>query len=273
MKRLGAVARFTTFSLLFVGILLIHAGPCCAQNQDGEASDQSISAFDKPDFNRQIYYKNKLELSFDTGWLWYNTPLILDPIIGDKFKREPGLPNYTLVPLDFSIRWHLYDICGPSILRGNTDFSFAGSYTVVEKGPESRYIAVVAGLRYNFIQPNWRLIPYLELRGGMGFTNAQQPDEVAEHQPAIGQGQDFTFNFMMGAGVRYNFNPTYSVSVGINYMHVSNMYLSEPKYYNHGINVLGPCFGLNVALPSITSVFHTMTEGVKIPLDQVGAKF
>jgi lipid A 3-O-deacylase len=246
--------------------------PCRAQAQSHDGAKPEIADSDQPDFNRQIYYKNKLELAFDTGWLWYNTPLILDPIIGDKFAREPGAEDYTLVPLDFSVRWHLYDICGPSILRGNTDFTFSGSYTDIERGPESRYVAAIAGFRYNFIQPNWRLVPFLELRGGMGFTDAQQPNEVAHNRPAVGQGQDFTFNFLMGAGVRYNFNPTYSVSAGVTFMHVSNMYLSEPRYYNHGINVVGPSIGLNIALPSISSAFRTMTEGVRIPLDQVAAK-
>jgi hypothetical protein len=33
------------------------------------------------DFNRKIYYKNKIELSLSEGWLWYNTPLVLARII------------------------------------------------------------------------------------------------------------------------------------------------------------------------------------------------
>lgn len=261
------------FALASMLMSFVATEPCEAQTQTDSGAKQQIAASDEPDFNRQIYYKNKLELAFDTGWLWYNTPLILDPIIGDKFAREPGIVDYTLVPLDFSLRWQLYDICGPSILRGNTDFTFTGSYTDIERGPESRYVAAIGGFRYNFIQPNRRMVPFLELRGGTGFTDAQQPNEVAHHRPAVGQGQDFTFTFIMGAGVRYNFNPNYSVSAGVAFMHVSNMYLSEPKYYNHGINVVGPTIGLNVALPSISSAFRTMTEGVKIPLDQVAAKF
>lgn len=273
MKQVRATSRLVVI-LVAVGACLAMALPCFAQDKSTQgtkaASDQnSAAASDQPDFNREIFYKNKLELAFDTGWLWYNTPLILDPFIGDKFQREPGLPSYTLVPLDLTLRWHLYDPCGPSILRGNTDFSFGGSYTDIEKGPESRYVAMLIGLRYNFVQPNWRLVPYLELRGGLGWTDAQQPNEVAHGKPGIGQGQDFTFTFMMGGGFRYDFNPTWSATVGVNYMHVSNMYLSEPKYYNHGINVLGPCFGVNVALPSFGSMFQTLSQGVRIPLDQV----
>lgn len=53
---------------------------------------------------------------------------------------------------------------------------------------------------------------------------------------------------MLGSGVRYNFNSRYAISAGINFMHVSNMYLSEPKYTNYAINVYGPMFGLDVRL-------------------------
>jgi hypothetical protein len=34
----------------------------------------------------------------------------------------------------------------------------------------------------------------------------------------------------------------------VSYMHISNLYLSEPKYSNYGINVYGPMIGLNVQL-------------------------
>ena len=50
----------------------------------------------------------------------------------------------------------------------------------------------------------------------------------------------------MGAGLRYNLDPRYSVSVGVTYMHISNLYLST-KAYNYGINVLGPTIGVNYA--------------------------
>ena len=133
-------------------------------------------------------------------------------------------------------------------MRGNTDVTFGGLYTAITEGPESFFAGPLIGLRYNFIQPNWRMVPYVELRGGLGYTDAKGPGEVAHHRSDIGQGQDLTFTFLMGAGWRYNFTPRYSASLGVEYMHVSNMYLSEPKYHNHGINVAGPIVGFNVGL-------------------------
>jgi Lipid A 3-O-deacylase (PagL) len=227
---------------------LTLCAPSFAQDSDRQPSSATSLDSEPSDFNTEIYYKNKLEFSFDTGWLGYNIPLLFDPLMGDKFARVPGTVNYTLVPLNFSLRWQLYDINGRSFLRGNTDLTFTGSYTAITQGPESRYAAFITGVRYNFVQPNWRVVPYLEGRAGFGFTDARQPEELAARQPLVGQGQDFTFTFIMGSGLRYNFNPRYSISAGIAYMHISNFGLSEPKYYNHGVNVVGPNVGVNVAL-------------------------
>jgi Lipid A 3-O-deacylase (PagL) len=203
---------------------------------------------DTSDPNRAIYYRNKLEASFDVGFYPWNVPLLFDPLIGQGWSRDKGTVNYTLIPLSLQLRWHLTDIGGRSFWRGNTELTFGGNYTSIAQGPESYYGAVLAGVRYNFVQPGWKLVPYTDLRGGFGWTNAQQPYEQAHHQRWVGQGQDFTFNFIWGLGMRYNFNPRYSISAGLAYMHISNFYLSEPKYINHGINVIGPNWGLNVAL-------------------------
>jgi hypothetical protein len=148
--------------------------------------------------------------------------------------------DYTLVPLTLSLRWHLDDIGGPWILRGNTDVTFSGNYTVIPQGPESYYASFMMGARYNFVQPNWRIAPYLEGRVGCGFTDARGPKGVM-----YAQGQDFTFTYSMGGGFRYNFDPRYSVSAGVAYMHVSNLYLSKDAY-NYGINVFGPTVGVNI---------------------------
>ena len=260
--------RNLTIFALALGCLALSA-PAFAEDSKSQPSNGTLLGSELADFNSKIYYKNKFELSFDAGGLPFNTALIFDPLMGDKFARQPGTVDYTLVPLIFSLRWHLYDPCGPSFLRGNTDLTFSGSYNVITQGPESQYAAFLTGARYNFVQPNWRIAPYLELRGGLGFTDAKQPEEKRHHQPRVGQGQDFTFTFIMGGGMRYNFNPRYSVSAGIAYMHISNLYLSEPKYYNHGINVFGPNFGVNVALPprpSLRATLHAIADGFRIPL-------
>lgn len=216
---------------------LALSSPAFAQETTSQPSAGALVSSEPADFNRQIYYKNKLEFALDAGYFPYNTKFIFDFFEGANWPRVPL--DYTLVPLTLSLRWHLDDIGGPSILRGNTDVTFSGNYTVIPQGPESYYVSYMMGARYNFVQPNWRISPYIEGRVGAGFTDAKGPAGVQ-----YAQGEDFTFTFSMGGGLRYNFNPRYSVSAGMTYMHISNLYMS--KAYNWGINVYGPTVGVNI---------------------------
>jgi opacity protein-like surface antigen len=218
---------------------LFACGAASAEETPTQQAGQASAPQEPEDFNRKIYFKNKLEFAADAGYYFYNTKFIFDFMEGKNWNRPDVFPDYTLIPIILSLRWHLYDINGPWFLRGNTDVTFSGSYTFIPAGPESYYASFMTGARYNFVQPNWRISPYLEGRVGCGFTDARGPKGVK-----YAQGQDFTFTFSMGGGVRYNFDPTFSVSAGITYMHMSNLYLST-EAYNYGVNVLGPTIGIN----------------------------
>jgi hypothetical protein len=193
------------------------------------------------DLNRSIYYKNKLEFGLDVGWLPINIPFVFDVFLGDGYTKTPL--NYTLVPVIASLRWQMDDVGGPWIFRGNWDLTASGAITIVPRGPETRYFAWIMGIRRNFVPRHGRFAPYFDGRLGLGNIDAKAPLGVL-----YAQGQDFTFTMNMGSGVRYNFNPRYSISAGLNWMHISNLYLSEPKFANYGINVYGPMFGIGVRI-------------------------
>ena len=228
---------------LFTVILACLTRPALSLGQDSKSQpSDEISGVSKPaDFNRSIYYKNKLEFSLETGWLPINIPWPFDFLVGDQYNQT-GL-KYTLVPNIASLRWQMGNVGGPWILRGNWDLTLSGSLTVIPRGPETRYGAYVMGIRRNFVRPNWRIVPYFDLRLGLGLIDAKGPKGAP-----YAQGQDFTFTFMLGSGVRYSFNSRYAISAGINFMHISNLYLSEPKFYNYGINVYGPMVGVDIRL-------------------------
>ena len=211
-----------------------------AQDSNSQPFDKTVRA-PKPDFNKEIYYKNKLEFSLESGWLPINIPFAFDFLNGAAYHKTPL--EYTLVPTIASLRWQLDAVRGPWILRGNWDLTFSGALVMIPRGPETHYGAYIMGIRRNFVQPRWRIAPYFDLRLGLGGIDAKEPLGVA-----FAQGQNFTFTLNVGSGVRYNFNPRYSISAGINYMHISNLYLSEPKYLNYGINVYGPIAGINIRL-------------------------
>ena len=195
----------------------------------------------RPDRNLEIYYRNRREFSLDVGWHPVNIPFIYDFAVGDSYNVTPL--KYTLVPIIASLRWHVTNVGWRWIFRGNMDFTFSGSVTAIPRGTETHYYSFDFGIRRNFVYRNWKVVPFFEQRGGAGIINAKEPLGVL-----FSQGQNLTFTYDLGVGARYNINPKYSFSAGMNYMHISNGYLSEPQFTNYGINVYGPMFGINVRL-------------------------
>jgi hypothetical protein len=191
--------------------------------------------------DRDIYYKNRLDFSFDSGWLPINIPFVFDVFLGDGYTMTSL--KYTLVPFIGSIRWQIDNVGGPWIFRGNWDLQCSGAATWIPRGPETRYFAWILGIRRNFVPRRGKIAPYFDGRLGLGNIDAKEPLGVL-----YAQGQDFTFTVNMGSGVRYNVNPRYSISAGLNWMHISNLYLSQPQFANYGINVYGPMLGFNVRL-------------------------
>ena len=136
--------------------------PDLIQNSQAEASSsdrESVTGVTirptpkpkRPDFNHDLYYKAQIENSLETGWLPNNIPFVFDFVVGSRYSTWPL--HYTLVPNIASVRWQLDNIWGWKIFRGNTDFSFSGSYTAIPRGPETRYFAFDYGIRRNFIPP------------------------------------------------------------------------------------------------------------------------
>jgi hypothetical protein len=225
--------RRSTFALCFALLGPLASGQGLAPS----ASGSFFHFHDPADFNRNIYYKNKLEFSLESGWLPNNIPFVFNFLGGQPYITWPL--HYTLAPNIASVRWHVDNIEGRGILRGNLDLTFSGTYTAIPRGAETRYFAFIYGMRRNFIQRNWRIVPYFEARGGIGNINAKGPDGVL-----YAQGQDLTFTLMMGSGARYNFNPRFSFAAGMAYDHISNFYLST-KAFNYGLNVYGSFVGIN----------------------------
>ena len=80
------------------------------------------------------------------------------------------------------------------------------------------------------MQPNSRFIPYFSGGLGLGWIDSN-PDNFGS------QGQDFTFNILMAAGVSYKLGEQWKVDVGILYQHLSNGGQTDP---NPSLNLLGP---------------------------------
>jgi hypothetical protein len=116
------------------------------------------------------------------------------------------------------------------LLRGNNEFlleAFGGPST---KGPDG-YLAGGSLLwRYNFVQPDARWIPYLQIGAGALGNNIYR----GMGQREIGEG--FEFVLQGDVGLRYLISDKWSVSAEGGYRHISNADLASR---NEGLNSIG----------------------------------
>ncbi|NUN92165.1 MAG: acyloxyacyl hydrolase [Verrucomicrobiae bacterium] len=160
-------------------------------------------------------------------------------LVSDVRTNNKG---YTLVPAEMTLSLKLDDVSLDDelggILRGNTEFVFRAFGMAVKEGIEERFVGMQYGPRYNFVQPGWDIVPFIEGNVGFGFTDSRGYVDPVKGQQ--GQGQDFCFNFGIGLGFRYDISPSWFMRVAGNYTHFSNGGLSEPGRKNRALDAAGP---------------------------------
>jgi lipid A 3-O-deacylase len=154
----------------------------------------------------------------------------------------PRIPNFSYVPL--SIRRGLM-LNAPqdteAFFRGNVECLFDVTLACTTSGYGTGFVAPSGLMRYNFVQPNAMLVPYVQ--GGAGFivTDAYK-DRL---QRAIGQGCEFYLRAEMG--VRCFISDNWSLDVECGFQHISNANMAER---NFGVNALGAQIGFTYFFPS-----------------------
>ena len=146
-----------------------------------------------------------------------------------------GNPNSYEIGAQFvtgRVRWGAVHSDG--WLRGFQQIYFLVMAEPIFRGPENHYFGISIGMRYNFVRPGARLVPYISGGVGEGFIDSRS-------QVFGAQGQDFTFNVLTAAGVSYKVNDHWKASAGILYQHLSNGGQTDP---NPSLNLLGPQLGL-----------------------------
>jgi hypothetical protein len=153
--------------------------------------------------------------------------------------RDDSYRGYTLVPIEFTAALAVDDVSldhfAGGFFRGYTEFLFRGQYDAITSGPEHHYEGILVGPRYNFVQPGWKVIPYVEGTVGIGFADSNSEID--------GLGQDFNFSFEVGAGAKYQLNCDWSLRAGVQYQHFSNGGLSSPTK-NNPVDAIGPVLSL-----------------------------
>jgi Lipid A 3-O-deacylase (PagL) len=141
-------------------------------------------------------------------------------------KKNPR--NYRFATEILSARYRLTDTAGPLFLRGNLECGIGPIGTAIVNGPESYFVGAAGGFRYNFVQPGARLIPYFELRGGIGKSDARKIYKSMQ--------SDATLSYLLGAGLRYELSSRWSVAVGAIDQHLSTGFFAARDY---GADALG----------------------------------
>jgi opacity protein-like surface antigen len=118
-------------------------------------------------------------------------------------------------------------------LRGYNQLYVSAIAEPIFRGIENHYFGLNVGMRYNFVRPGSRFIPYFS--GGLGLGWIDSHPEVTG-----GQGQDFTFNILTAAGISYLVDDHWKISVGALYQHLSNGGQTDP---NPSLNLFGPQVG------------------------------
>jgi lipid A 3-O-deacylase len=166
-------------------------------------------------------------------------------------EDNPDETGYTLLPVTLTAGMKMDDVSLDhflgGFLRGNTEFLFRADGVPVIHGPESRLLGISAGPRYNFVQPGWKVVPFVEGTVGIIFADSNPiilgtpgSDTAGQH----GLGQDFNFMFGVALGARYDITDEWFLRGAIEYMHVSNAGMSEPQLQNRPIDALGPRLSL-----------------------------
>jgi len=130
------------------------------------------------------------------------------------------------------IRW---GIVHDTWLRGYNQFYVSAMAEPIFRGIENHYFGFNLGMRYNFVRPGSRFVPYFS--GGVGAGWIDSHAEIPG-----GQGQDFTFNILSAAGISYSVNDHWKINVGALYQHLSNGGQTDP---NPSLNLFGPRVGVN----------------------------
>lgn len=166
------------------------------------------------------FARGKYELSLSSG-------VMFSPIGADHAR--PTI-NYTLSGLQLG--WMLTDVNRSGWLAGNVELAGQVMGGAAFQGPGNYIAGGTAWVRYNFVQPRWRVIPYVQ--GGAGIEALDMDSELV--------GGQFAFNLNVGAGARYLVNRNWSVNLECLYQHLSNATI-----YRHdvGINAVGPMLSIS----------------------------
>jgi opacity protein-like surface antigen len=166
------------------------------------------------------FERGRYEVSLVSGAMF-------SPIGADRNRHTV---DYTLSGLQFG--WMMSTPGEQGWLRGNWELALEAMGGAVFEGRGSFIAGGTGWVRYNFIQPGWRVVPYLQAGAGAEGTDMDQR--------LI--GEKFNFNLNIGVGARCFLARNWALEFECRYQHISNAKIANRDV---GINAVGPMIGLS----------------------------
>jgi lipid A 3-O-deacylase len=166
------------------------------------------------------FQRGRYELTLGSGPMF-------SPVGADRNRYTV---DYVLSGLQLG--WMMTDVGGSGWLRGNWELSAEAIGGAVFKGRGSYLAGGTAWIRYNFVQPDWRFVPYLAAGAGAEGTDMDQR--------LI--GEKFNFNLDIAAGTRCFLAHDWALDMECRYQHISNATIAK---HDIGINAVGPMVGIS----------------------------
>ncbi len=152
--------------------------------------------------------------------------------VSSSSSEQPAL-NHTLSSWRLGVM--LSDVSGSGFFRGNTEFLFEGSFGGVFKGPGDYLGGGMFQLRYNFVQPDTRWVPYAQIGAGVFYS------DIYKDQSQSMIGKPLELNLQVALGLRYLLSDRLAISLEGGYRHITNAGTSDR---DEGLNELGVQLGL-----------------------------
>lgn len=147
----------------------------------------------------------------------------------------PNIPTFVYPQNNLRLGWML-NTPDPAdgFLAGNWEAVLELSVNLIVEGAGDIMIGPTALIRYNFVQPDWKVVPFIQ--GGVGFVYTDAYED--KFQRAVGQA--FEFTPQAGVGMKILVSDDWSVDIEGMFHHVSNAGMSNR---NLGINSFGALVG------------------------------
>lgn len=150
-----------------------------------------------------------------------------------SFEHQPEL-DYAIGTIRGG--WMLSTPSGDGFCRGNVEFLIEAFGGGIFEGPGDALAGATLLLRYNFVQPDASVVPYIQIGGGGVYSDAHED----EAQRLIGSA--VSFNLQAGVGLRFFVSEQCAIVVEGGYRHISNADLADR---NVGVNSIGGNIGVS----------------------------